>query len=279
MIIQPAERYWRRRANRRVRKARLTRQLGRAFLAVAALIVLSVGLYRAGRGAVERLRSAPALAVSRIEVLNTRRADGEALQRRLDPWRGRNLVEIDLTAVAAAAAREPWVQDAAVKRVLPDTLRVDVIERSPAAVALIGGVAHVVDVHGHVIGPSGPELADDLPVLLGLGELSGDALVAGLRRGVDAIRRLRAAAGPWAEAISDLDLSEPDRIALRTVDPGPVILLDPREVERNLARYLDLRGEIERRAGPPAQVDLRWQDRIAVLPVPLDDDRTSTEGA
>jgi cell division protein FtsQ len=278
-IIQPAERYWRRRANRRVRKARMTRLLGRAVLALAALAVLSVGLYRAGAGTVERLRHAPALAVAHIEVLETRRADAEALRRRLDAWRGRNLVELDLSAVAAAATREPWVQEASVKRVLPDTLRVNVIERSPCAIAVIGGLSHVIDVAGHVIGPSGPGLADDLPVLLGLDPLSGDALVAGLRRGAQAVQRLRAAAGPWAEAISDLDLSAPDRIALRTVDPGPVILLDPQEVERNLARYLDLRGEIERRAGPLAQVDLRWQDRISALPAPHDDDRTSREGA
>ena len=44
-------------------------------------------------------------------------------------------------------------------------------------------------------------------------------------------------------------------------------LLDPERVDRNLNHYLELRREIARRTGPSLQyVDLRWQDRIAVMP-------------
>lgn len=278
LVIQPEERYWRRRANRRVRKARLTRSLSRAAVILAALAILSVALYRAGAGAVERLRGASTLAVARIEVQDAQRTDIEALERRLDPWRGRNIVEIDLRDVAAAAAQEPWVQLAAVKRVLPDTLRISVAERRPCATVVIGGLPHIIDVTGHVIGPSGPGLADDLPVLTGLDKLRGDALIPALRRGADVVARLREVAGPWMAAISDLDLSLTDRIALHTVDPGPVILLDPHQVERNVAHYLELRAEIERKAGPLSYVDLRWQDRISVMPS-KDTEKTHKEGA
>jgi hypothetical protein len=63
-----------------------------------------------------------------------------------------------------------------------------------------------------------------------------------------------------------MDLSRADRIVIRTVDPGPEILLDPVRVERNLNRYLELRREIARRADRLEYVDLRWRDRIAVKP-------------
>jgi hypothetical protein len=53
---------------------------------------------------------------------------------------------------------------------------------------------------------------------------------------------------------------------VRTVDPGPAILLDPDRVERNLNRYLELRREIARRAGRLEYVDLRWRERISVMP-------------
>ena len=66
--------------------------------------------------------------------------------------------------------------------------------------------------------------------------------------------------------VARLDFSRRDRVAVATVDPGPAILLDPDRVERNLVRYLELRGEIVRRTGPLESVDLRWQDRIAVVP-------------
>ena len=80
------------------------------------------------------------------------------------------------------------------------------------------------------------------------------------------IGRLRLYAMPFVETVSELDLSREDRILARTVDPGPRLLLDPPRVERNVLRYLALRSTIEGRIGPADYVDLRWRDRIAVMP-------------
>jgi hypothetical protein len=134
-------------------------------------------------------------------------------------------------------------------------------------VALIDGVAHVVDRTGHVIRPSGPDVADDLPVLTGLDDREGEVLIAALRRGVTLVQRLESSAADWLPEVSELDLARPDRITVRTVDPGPAILLDPERIERNVADYLELRREIARVAGPLRYVDLRWRDHISVMPV------------
>ena len=47
---------------------------------------------------------------------------------------------------------------------------------------------------------------------------------------------------------------------------GPVVLLDPEHADRNVRWFTELRAEIEQRVGPADSVDLRWRDRIAVLP-------------
>jgi cell division septal protein FtsQ len=141
-----------------------------------------------------------------------------------------------------------------------------VTERTPAALAVIRGKAHVVDATGHVIGPAGSELSDNLPVLTGLEGLNREELIDALRSGVRQLERLRRSAGPFTAAISELDLSGSDRVVVRTVAPGPRLLLDPARVERNVMRYLMLRTLIERRVGPIEYVDLRWRGRIAVMP-------------
>jgi cell division protein FtsQ len=262
----PAQRYWRWRANRRVRKARLTRVALRLTGLVAVHLAVAAMALFGGIRVFIGLTGADEFRVKHLEIEGLRRASEPALRARLSSWVGRNLFELDLAGAAAAATADPWIRSASAKRILPGTLRVAVVERGPCAVALIGGVAHVVDDTGHVIRPSGPALADDLPVLRGLAGRDEQALVAALRRGVAVVRELETAAADWLPEISELDLSMRDRVAVRTVDPGPIILLDPQRIERNVAEYLELRREIVRLAGPLATVDLRWRDRISVRP-------------
>ena len=71
---------------------------------------------------------------------------------------------------------------------------------------------------------------------------------------------------PSFDVVSELDLSREDRVTARTVEHGPRLLLDPLRIERNVLRYLALRSVIENRVGPTDYVDLRWRDRIAVMP-------------
>jgi len=56
-------------------------------------------------------------------------------------------------------------------------------------------------------------------------------------------------------------------VALRTAAEEPQLLLDPDRVEQNLDPYLELREAIARRVGDADYVDLRWRDRISVMPV------------
>jgi cell division septal protein FtsQ len=264
----PDRRYWRRRANRQVRKERRARAAVR-LLGLAGAHRAVVGLLlRAGARAWSHLSTSPSFDLREIVVHGTESTTPAAVAVALQPLRGRNLVALHLDEVQTLLAPNPWVARASIRRVLPHLLRVDVVERVPTAVAILGGRALAVDAEGTVIGPCGPGLADDLPVLNGLGALPPEARAAALRRGVEAVVRLRRMAGRFAEGISELDLSQPDQMSVLTSAPGPRLLLDPQRVERNLDRYLALSAELTRRAGEARYVDLRWSDRIALLPAP-----------
>jgi cell division protein FtsQ len=267
LVLEQEHHYWRRRANRRVRKQRLARGLLRWTLIVTVNLLIGGVLVHAILRGVRSVTASPEFSLERIELVGVERASGERIRQALRPYLERNLFEVRLLEVGAVARRDPWVLATSVKRVLPDTLRVTLRERTPTAVAVIGGVAHLVDATGYVIGPSGPGRDDDLPVLTGLERYRGQELADALRRGVALIERLNRAAGAFADEISELDLSRDDRVLLRTVSRGPSLLLDPERVERNVNPYLRLRREIERQAGPLDYVDLRWADRISVKPV------------
>jgi cell division protein FtsQ len=74
---------------------------------------------------------------------------------------------VDLEEVRAKLLRYGWVQDARVSRRLPDTLVVDIVERSPAAVWQHQGRLRLIDAAGVVLEDVSGEAARDLPLLIG----------------------------------------------------------------------------------------------------------------
>jgi cell division septal protein FtsQ len=263
---EPDRRYWRRRVNRHVRKTRRARTMLRWAGILAANLAIGAVLVVSGASVARHFTTSSELDVREIAVEGTARTTPEAVRTVLKPFLGRNLVELDLAEVVDAAAKNPWVKDASVKRVLPGTLRVAVIERRPGALALLHGLVYVVDDGGYVMGPAGPDLPFDLPLIVGLDGLQGKALEAALARGVALLVTLHQSQPVWARGISEIDLSRPDRVAVSRVDGGAEILLDPDDVDRNLSAYLALPPMIARQLGGGRRVDLRWNRRISILP-------------
>ena len=267
---EPELHYLRRQGNLRVRKARWLRHLLRRWRVVAFQLAATAFVIFGGIRAVTRLLSSDAFALSTIQVEGTARTTPRAAEARLHQFVGRSLLEVDLGEVEHNSQADPWVESASVKRIFPRSLRVSVVERSPSSLAVIGGIVQVVDRNGTIMGPVGPGIEEDLPVLTGLARLRGDELAARLKEGIAAVESLRASSGDWIQEISELDLSAPDAFIVTTRTPGPRIVLEPAAAERNVLAYLERRREIESRVGPAEWVDLRWSGRITVLPAPED---------
>lgn len=266
-VLELDRHYLRRRdLNRHVHKARRLRALGRIAILVAVNVAVAAVLVGAGAGVVRHYALSSDLAVRRIVVEGTSSTTPAAVESALSAWKGRNLAGVDLDRVAADATRDPWVRHASVKRVLPDTLKVAVEERTPAALAVVNGLVHVVDGSGFVMGPAGPGLAFDLPVLTGFDGLRGEALSTALAETVGRLAALRREAPDFAAGLSVLDRASPDRLAVETAQPGPTLYLDPESPARNLSDWLRLRAELTRRAGELVYADLRWDGRIVLGP-------------
>ena len=68
VLAEPEQHYWRRRANRRVRKARLTRSLARWLASATALGIIGTAVFQAGAHAVDSVKHVDGLAVERIDI-------------------------------------------------------------------------------------------------------------------------------------------------------------------------------------------------------------------
>jgi hypothetical protein len=103
-------------------------------------------------------------------------------------------------------------------------------------------------------------------LLVGLDAQKGKDREAALARGIDLLMRLHEAYPDWARGISEVDLSRRDRVVVTRIEGGPQILLDPERIDRNLGAYLALQPTIARKVGDTSRVDLRWSQRISLLP-------------
>lgn len=74
---------------------------------------------------------------------------------------------VDLDAVREKLLHYGWVQDARVSRRLPDTLVVDIVERTPAAVWQYQGALKLIDKDGVVLEDVSADAMPDLPLLIG----------------------------------------------------------------------------------------------------------------
>lgn len=178
------------------------RQWHRIFLVVilsaaAGLLWLVASLAGVPSMAEERvasLTSHAGFAVRRVEVHGVKHINELQVYERVLGAQGRQaMTRIDLAAIRADLLQLSWVEDARVSRQLPDTLVIDITERTPHAVLKVknpdGGDAFVlIDATGHELQGIAPSRARGRMVLSGEG---AEGKVADLSALLDAAPALR----------------------------------------------------------------------------------------
>jgi cell division protein FtsQ len=165
----------------------------------------------------------------------------------------RSLLRFDGAAVRARIERLPWVETASVTRVMPDQVRVHIVERMPFAVWQRGGRDMLIDATGRVLGPAADGSQWDLPRVAGEGAPAGAAeILALVGKDPELARRLAV-----VERIGER------RWTLRLAG-GPDIHLPAAGAVEALARLMAAHSEGRLLDPPTTVIDMRTGDRIAV---------------
>ncbi|TDI34630.1 MAG: FtsQ-type POTRA domain-containing protein [Acidobacteria bacterium] len=249
---------------RRSRRRKFMRQGGWSL----GFMILALGLIAwVGVAGWRWMHTTPLFAIDHILVEGFNRGDPDDLQARLAFWLGSNLVAADLEIVRQQALAAPWVQDASVRRILPNTLAVRLTEKEPAAMTVLAGHLHLVDRDGRLIVPWDPGLTGvDLPLLTGLDALDMAARPEQARAGLKVMAQLMQYNMELMNELSEIDLSRGDRVTIRlNSEPAP-LYLSRENVIINLDHYLAIRDDIHSRVAAVQAIDLRWRGRVVVIP-------------
>jgi cell division septal protein FtsQ len=177
--LHPRRGWGKRKSNRRVpvmkrsfavALAEMLRALGqRLVLAgkVLAVLALLAGAAVAGRALVRHVIASPRFAVQEVRVGPSVHVSAEELRTLCAVQPGDRLLAVDPDAVAARLATHPWIASARVRRELPSTLTIEVVERRAVASTLMGAL-YLLDAEGHPFKRATFEEADGLPVVTGV---------------------------------------------------------------------------------------------------------------
>ena len=105
--------------------------------------------------------------VKNVEVSGIRRVDELKVYDIVLAQKDRAMPLVDVGEIRRDLMQNGWIGEARVSRRLPDTLVVDLSERSPAAVWKNGDRLALIDAEGHLLEPIVPEHKPNLPMLVG----------------------------------------------------------------------------------------------------------------
>jgi cell division septal protein FtsQ len=244
----------------RVRRNLRVIQLQRVVLVLRnALFIAVVAI--AGFWAYRQTQSDARFAVRHIEIagaVHTQRAAIEAITQR---YVGLNLFKIDIGRVQNDLHSLAWIQRIAIEKKVPDTLKINVVERTPVALAMLDGTLRYVDAGGVICGDLSPSVGDtDLPIVR---DASGPDLV----RAVQFIDDLRTKDPIVYSRLGEVHPIAPRGFAIFDRDLATTVYANADDVS---SKFRDLYAIAQSEKLGRSQIeyaDLRFTGRIVIKPV------------
>jgi cell division protein FtsQ len=230
------------------RRRRSARSIRWAVLALAILVV-GVGTFRFLRGSL--------FALERFDIGGNQRTRTEDVLQALSPWRGSNLVTLNLAPVAEHLRQLVWVERVTLSKRFPDGLSVRLTERDPVALWRHQGRLWWLDARGQPIAPYDARAQKSDCVVI-----SGEPPT--LSEAVGLLEDLRRTLPAYFAALSEIDaLPDGDFGMMDSIFRRPVRVFRGDAPEK-IDALLKGRGLIESRGWEARAIDLRFADRIVL---------------
>jgi cell division protein FtsQ len=208
------------------------------------------------------------LRVKQIKIEGNRLVGTNEILQLTQIQNGSLLYQADLTGIQHNVTRHFYIRDALVERNLPNSIRVQVVERVP--IAMINGAEPLyVDEDGTVLPPTVARRLFDLPMISGL--TTNESLVLGstltqpdMKETLQLLSVLKALNRPMYHNISEVQIRNGGDIIIYSAEGGVPIIFGHGDLPSKLVRLEVFWNDIVRSQGLQnlQYVDLRYQDQI-----------------
>ncbi len=222
-----------------------------AGIGIAWTIASFAGVPELARTELAKSASRSGFEVSRVQVSGVERMNEQLVYERVLAEQDRPMPLVDLDEVRTRLLDLPWVADARVSRQLPDTLKIDIVERTPHAVLKKPDRLVLIDPLGHELEPIGSDKAEGMLLIEG----------PGAARQVEELGRLLDAAPALKPQIASAEWVGNRRWNL-TFKTGQLLALPEGDLGAPaLVKFAQLDGMHRLIGGKPIAIDMRVPDR------------------
>ena len=183
---------------------------------------------------------------------------------------GRNVFFVPLKERRAELERLPWVETATVMRLLPDQLRVAVVERTPVAFVMSGGQVGLVDREGVLLPINSKTLASkhySFPVVTGIEAADPQSTREARMKVFERfIADLDSGGEKLSAQLSEVDLSDPEDVRATVPSSGSDLLLHfgDEDFLNRWRIYQSHLAEWKQQYPKLASVDLRYERQVVL---------------
>lgn len=209
--------------------------------------------------------------VDRIRLVGCKYLDGKEVQALIRNAFPQNLMLLDAHELCRRMRNFSWVKDVTVRKVFPDRLYLQVVEREPVGIARMDKL-WVFDESGVFLEEYIPARHQvDNPVLAGLHEISDpmapDDNLERIRRYSDFLREIDQGSSPLSRKLSEVDLNDLTDLVVIPLEGTPRVHLGHEKLSSRLHRYFTIIGRATEENGPISEVDMRLDDKVIVRPL------------
>src|SRR3954462_13228929 len=184
---------------------------------------------------------------------------------------GRNIFFVPLSDRKKQLEQIPWVESATVMRLLPNTLRVDVRERTPVAFVRMGSKISLMDANGVLLEmpPKSAGVKYSFPVIVGAGDSEPLSVRAARMKIFNSlVQSFDSEGAQHSHDVSEVDLSDPEDVKVTVDDPQGAVLihLGTTDFSNRYKIYLAHAAEWRQQFTKLESVDLRFDGQVIVNP-------------
>lgn len=193
--------------------------------------------------------------VEQVEVTGIKRADKMTVYNYTLDQKSQAMPLVDLEEVRGKLMTIGWIADARVSRRLPNTLKVDIVERKDAAVWQHQGQLMLIDSEGVLLEPVSADAMPDMPLVIGDGAYAQQPAYQQLLNAAPALKPLVKAATWIGNRRWDLSFNTGERLALPEGDEAAA---------KALTKFAELDGADRLLGRGYLRFDMRDPSRLVV---------------
>lgn len=197
-----------------------------------------------------------------LQIEGLRHASREMVLKVFEEDLGRSVFMLPLEKRRLELLAKPWIKEAAIARLWPNRVTVQITERRPVAFVKRGGGAETTVIDGDgVLMEAPPSATFSLPVVAGVGpEVEDEARHFRMRR----VERLIKDLGEHVKQIGEIDAADSEN--LRVVQPfhgrGVTLILGNRNFKLRYENFLSMADQLMEKLPNATTFDLRLEEQV-----------------